>query len=109
VDAALRAQLARREALLATGARHVGWKIAKSMPGVEATIFGNLTTSTVLEPGGCYDPVPSGSLRAETELAVKVGGPIDPAAGPDACAAAVTGVGVALEIVDVARPPGGPG
>jgi 2-keto-4-pentenoate hydratase len=95
VAAALRTQLQRRAALLADGAAHVGWKLGYGFgdPGREP-ILGHLTSDTVLEDGGAFPAAAARELRAETELVVT--------AGEDG---RVAGLGVALELVDVARPP----
>jgi 2-keto-4-pentenoate hydratase len=100
--AVLRAERAlldvRREAL-AGGAVHVGWKVGHAIGEVEALAgrrpaVGFLTTATLVEDGGTYRPERPVALRAETELVVE----IDEALG-------IAGLGVALEIVDVGRPP----
>jgi 2-keto-4-pentenoate hydratase len=95
LQAALRAQVARREALLASGARHVGWKIGALIEEVDAVtggapVVGYLTSATVLPDGATYQTDGGGALHAETELVL----------GGD-------GYGVGLEIVDTSRPPDG--
>lgn len=113
IDLALRAQLRTRHEVLALGAQHVGWKIAKSMPGVEVflgqegRVFGYLTSATLLGSGGSYQAGSAAMLRAETELALTVGRDLGPDGDVAACPDALTGVGVALEIVDVTQPDGG--
>ena len=84
---ALRTQLARRQALLDAGARHVGWKVGADIPEVGEPVFGYLTSASVgsLCLAGVREP------RLEAELLIEVG----------------AGVGVAIELVDVARPAGG--
>jgi 2-oxo-3-hexenedioate decarboxylase len=99
--AAPRAQLQARRALLDAGARRVGWKIALGIPEVEELIgadpvLGYLTSATLLEPGATYSPAADRGLRAETELAVEVGE-----------GGRIAGLAVALELVDVGRPPDG--
>jgi 2-keto-4-pentenoate hydratase len=98
---ALRAQHARRRALLNDGARHVGWKIGGGIAEIDAVTGGNsaigyLTSATVFEDGSSVDGVSGRELRVETELLIEV-------AQPGAAACGV--VGVAIELVDVARPP----
>ena len=99
VVAATAAQLDRRRAALRAGAGRVGWKLALDIPEIEAVIgdapaLGHLTTATLLEDGASFDASAVGSPRAETELALIV--------GPGG---SVAGYAVALELVDVARPP----
>jgi 2-keto-4-pentenoate hydratase len=79
----------------------VGWKIGARIPEVQAMIgdepvIGYLTSATLLPPGGTYRAAPGADLCAETELVVDV--------GPGG---AIAGLGVGLELVDVARPPHG--
>jgi len=98
--AALRAQHARRRRLLDHGARHVGWKIGGRIAEIDAVTGGNpaigyLTSATVFEDGAALDTVNGRRLRAETELVIQVADPRRP------CGV----VGVAIELVDVARPP----
>jgi 2-oxo-3-hexenedioate decarboxylase len=101
VEAATRAQLEAWRAALDGGARRVGWKIALGIAEVEELIgdepvIGHLTTATLLRPGATYAAGGDRALRAETELAIEVG------EGGE-----VAGLAVALELVDVARPPDG--
>jgi 2-keto-4-pentenoate hydratase len=98
VVAALHAQLETRRAMLRGGASRVGWKLAYDIPEVDEVtggepVIGYLTSATVIEPGGTFSGA-SASLRAETELAIEIG----PGGG-------VGALGVALELVDVSRPP----
>ncbi|HEX2102912.1 MAG TPA: hypothetical protein VHF51_04635 [Solirubrobacteraceae bacterium] len=101
IVAATRAQLAARRAALEAGARRVGWKIALGIAEVEELIgteraIGHLTAATLLEPGGTYSSADDRELRAETEVAIEVGE-----------GERIAGLAVALELVDVARPPDG--
>src|SRR3954454_11774416 len=98
VVAALHAQLETREAVLRGGATRVGWKLAYDIPEVDEVtggepVIGYLTTATLIEPGGIFRGA-SPDLRAETELAIEVGD-----------GGGVGALGVALELVDVSRPP----
>ena len=103
---------ARRQALT-EGAAHVGWKVAKDMPGVDehwgpgSIVFGYLTSTSVLPSGEQYRTCAVETLHAETELAVTLGRDIDPTADAAECTDAIAGFAVAIEIVDVAKPPGG--
>jgi 2-keto-4-pentenoate hydratase len=100
IAAGLAAQLAARQAALDAGARRVGWKLAYGIEEVEAVagdepVVGHLTTATLIEPGGSYHGASTDrELRVETELAVEVGE-----------GGAIAGLAVALEVVDVGRPP----
>jgi 2-keto-4-pentenoate hydratase len=106
---ALRAQLARRDAALARGATHVGWKLAFGIRAIEratdgAPLLGFLTTATQLEPGGSFAVGGIGDgLRAETELVVEVDLPVARGCSAEEAEAAIASVGVGLELVDVHR------
>jgi 2-oxo-3-hexenedioate decarboxylase len=102
IAAGLAAQLAARRAALDAGARRVGWKLAYGIAEVEELagdepVVGHLTSATLLAPGGSYHGASADrELRVETELAVEVGE-----------SGAIAGLAVALEVVDVGRPPHG--
>lgn len=104
VLAALRRQHAIRRAVLAEGATHVGWKIGGAIPEIDALtagapLTGYLTSATALPDGASCDATGARELRAETEVLIQV--TRDVAMGQDSVAV----VGVAIELVDVARPP----
>ncbi|HEV2775423.1 MAG TPA: fumarylacetoacetate hydrolase family protein [Solirubrobacteraceae bacterium] len=110
VAAALSAQLARWRAALDGGERRIGWKLGLNFPEVEAVIgrepiIGYLTTGTLLATGESYSPQDGVQLRAETEVALVIGEDVAADANADTARAAVVGAAVALEIVDVSRPP----
>lgn len=113
VARSLKSQADVRRRALTHGAAHVGWKVAKDMPGVDehlgpgSMVFGYLISTTVLPSGERYRTRPVETLRAETELALTLRRDIDPTADAAGCAEAISGIAVAVEIVDVAQPPGG--
>jgi 2-keto-4-pentenoate hydratase len=99
VVAATRELLAEWRGLLDAGERRVGWKLGYGCAEIEAAIgnqpvLGYLTSATLIEPGGTFDAAGTRELRWETEVAVEVGR-----------SDTVAGLAVALELVDVARPP----
>jgi 2-keto-4-pentenoate hydratase len=105
--AALATQFLQWRATLGQGAARIGWKLGvgdRERIGDELAI-GHLTTATHLEPGAAYHADDAGDLRADAEVAFELGRDVDP---NDPAAAAIAGVGVALEIVDLARPPDDP-
>jgi catechol 2,3-dioxygenase-like lactoylglutathione lyase family enzyme/2-keto-4-pentenoate hydratase len=90
--AAMRVQLARRRALLAGGARPVGWKVgAGRREFLGGMAVGHLTTATMLGSGGTYRPGPSECTHADAEVAVVIGAD-----------GRVAAFGSALEICDLA-------
>ena len=99
--AALTAQLERRSAALAAGARSVGWKIGGGIPEVDELTggkptIGHLTSASQHEPGGTHSAAGAGALHADTEVVIEVGRD-----------GVVAGLRVGLELVDLAREPGG--
>jgi 2-keto-4-pentenoate hydratase len=99
--AAQREQLEQRRKLLHDGARHIGWKIGAGIDEIDAVTggipaLGYLTSATVFDHGARLESVSGRELRAETELLIQVA-----RTGSHPRAA----VGVAIEFVDVARPP----
>jgi 2-keto-4-pentenoate hydratase len=110
VVSALDAQLDRWRTALAGGARRIGWKIGLNFPEVERVVgrqpvIGHLTSRTLLSSGASYAVDPGAELRAETEVAISIGRAVGPEADRTEAKAAISGVAVALELVDVKRPP----
>ena len=109
----LEAQIREWRTALDGGAQRVGWKIGLNIPeaqnavGIEEPVIGYLTSETVVEPGGEYQAGGDSSLRAEPEVALQMGRDVEPDADADSAREAVGGVAVALELVDVGRPPEG--
>jgi hypothetical protein len=97
--AALREQLARRQAALDAGARPVGWKIGGGIPevdeltGGEPTI-GYLTSASRLEPGDEHVATGAAALHADTEVVLEI--------GPGGT---ISGLSAGLELVDLGQPP----
>ena len=97
----LHEQLESWRAELKGGARRVGWKIGLNVPevqerlGLREPVIGFLTSATQLESGGAYSGGAAVALKAEPEVGIRVGRD-----------GAIAGVGPALELVDVGRPPG---
>jgi 2-oxo-3-hexenedioate decarboxylase len=89
---ALRRQLERRDAVIAGGATSVGWKLGMGEAERigDHPAVGHLTSATRLDPEATYDSIGALDLRADAEVAVRV--------GPDAAIAAFA---AALEIVDL--------
>jgi 2-keto-4-pentenoate hydratase len=110
VLAAQRAQLAARQAVLDAGAAAVGWKVGLGIPGAEALVgsepvFGYLTSASRLRPGTSFDAGEVRKLQVDCELALELGRDVTGSADDAAVRHAIAGVGTALELCDVARPP----
>lgn len=73
---AMRKQLAVRDTLLRDGADRVGWKLGiGDRERIEGSIaVGHLTSRTLLAPGSAYVAGGAVDLRADAELAVRIGG-----------------------------------
>ena len=96
---------------LAEGADRVGWKIGLNVPeiqerlGMDEPAIGYITSETVVEDGGEYASGSAVDLRAEPEVAVEVGAAVPPDADADQARDAIAGLAVAIELVDIHRPP----
>ena len=96
IDAGMRAQLTRRDALLRSGRRHLGWKLGFGSPaamerlGTNAPLIGFLTDQSVL-PSGAACPL-GGWKRAmlEPEIAAHFG-----------AGGTIEALGAAIELADV--------
>jgi 2-keto-4-pentenoate hydratase len=100
-------QLATRERMVADGAHPIGWKLglgtaaAMEQYGTTAAVVGHLTDRGVRESGGDVAIGDWGKPAAEPEIAVHVARDVPPDGGRDAVAAAIGGLGVAIELVDL--------
>ena len=96
IDAGMRAQLARREAMLASGRRHLGWKLGFGSPaamqrlGTNAPLVGFLTDQSVLRSGAACGIGGWKRAMLEPEIAAHI--------GP---AGTIEGLGAAIELADL--------
>jgi 2-keto-4-pentenoate hydratase len=100
---ALERQFMARGKVLGEGTRRVGWKLGMGDAeriGSEVAI-GYLTTDSLLQPGSTYAAARPASLHADAELALEFGRDVAPGADDEILHDAVSGFGVALEIVDL--------
>ena len=89
--AALTAQLGLWRVALAEGADRVGWKLGMGEgerigPG---PVIGHLTSATQLEPGATYRARGAVDLRADAEVAIRLGADVDPNADRETAGAAI--------------------
>ncbi|HEV2786693.1 MAG TPA: fumarylacetoacetate hydrolase family protein [Solirubrobacteraceae bacterium] len=108
--AATKDQLRAYEDALRRGARHIGWKIARDFPEIEAVIgkqavLGHLTSASVLPSGAEVAVSRLREPRVETELVIELAATVRSDSDRRAIRAAIAGTAVGLELVDVARPP----
>jgi 2-keto-4-pentenoate hydratase len=100
-------QLAARERMVAEGAKPIGWKLglgtaaAMEQYGTSAAVVGHLTDRGVRETGSDVAIGDWGQPAAEPEIAVHVARDVPPDGERDAVAAAIAGLGVAIELVDL--------
>lgn len=101
-------QLDLRKRMLDGGARPIGWKLglgtsaAMEQHGTSAPLVGFLADRTLLEAGDVVDVGGWGKPTAEPEIAVHVAADLPPAADRATVTAAIAGLGIAFEIVDIA-------
>jgi 2-oxo-3-hexenedioate decarboxylase len=107
----LHEQLESFRAELKGGARRVGWKIGLNVPevqerlGLREPVIGHLTSATQLDPGGEYAGRDASELKAEPEVVVALGRGVPGDADEESAREAIAGLGAAIELVDVGRPP----
>jgi 2-keto-4-pentenoate hydratase len=100
-------QLAARAQALDAGARSIGWKLglgtaaAMAQHRTSAPVVGYLTDRGLLDSGTTVAIGGWAKPAAEPEIAVHVARDVPPGADPAAVAAAIGGLGVALELVDL--------
>ena len=100
-------QLELRRRLLDEGARPIGWKLglgtaaAMEKHGTSAPLVGFLTDRGLRESSAEVDVGGWGKPTAEPEIAVHVAHDVPADADHDAVAAAIGGLGVAIELVDL--------
>lgn len=107
----LELQLETRAALLAEGAKPLGWKAGFGAPewlekfGLSGPLVGFLTDTSIIPDGALIDI--SGWTRAvaEPELAVTLGSDLVPPFDSAATRAAISSIGPAIELADIEPPP----
>ena len=107
--AALTAQLALWRVSLGEGAERVGWKLGMGEGERigRGPVIGHLTSATRLEPGAAYRAEGVVDMRADAEVALRLGTDVHPGSDRETAGGAIAGFGAALELVDLGRPPPG--
>lgn len=106
VAAGIRAQGRLRREYVESGHRLIGWKIGFAslagmrLMGIDAPLVGFLTSAGILPSGSAVSLRGWAHAGFEPELALYLGSDVGPGAGPDTVAAAVKGIGLAIELVD---------
>lgn len=100
-------QLDERRRRLDAGERHLGWKVgfgtaaAMVSLGTSAPLVGYLVESGRLDSGATCSLAGWDAPKLEPEVAVHLAADVDASGGRDAVAAALAGLGVAIELVDL--------
>jgi 2-keto-4-pentenoate hydratase len=100
-------QLALRQRMLDDGARPVGWKLGLGTPaamerlGTSAPLVGFLLDRGLLDEGSACGVGGWGRPVAEPEVAVHVGADVPARPDRETAAAAIAGLGAAIELADV--------
>ena len=104
-------QLGRRRDRLNAGQRPLGWKVGFGAPaalqrfGISAPLVGFLTDQALVAPGVRISLADWKKPVVEPEVAVFIGRNLSAGADRDTVRAAIAGLGPALELADLDRPP----
>ena len=107
----LERQLETRAALLAGGAKPLGWKAGFGAPdwlekfGLEGPLVGFLTDASIIPDDGTVDVSSWARAVAEPELAVVLGSDLVPPVDVTTTRAAISSIGPAIELADIDPPP----
>lgn len=102
----MQTQLAKRRELLSSGARHLGWKAgfgstaAMERLGTSGPLFGFLVDRNLLEAGSTVSIAGWTRPVFEAEIAVHLGSDVRAGANDQEVAAAIAGLGPAVELAD---------
>ena len=105
------AQSAMRRARLARGEQVIGWKVGFGAPaalaklGIATPLVGFLTDRARLDSGSCVSLSGWSKPAAEPEIAVYLGKDLARGTNRSTAQAAIAGIGPAIELADVDRPP----
>ena len=111
IVAGMRDQLALRRKRLRGGERPLGWKVgfgsseAAAQLGIDRPLVGFLTDGALLYDGAAVNVRSWRNPKLEPEIAVHLARDLGPGASRDDVAAAIGGLSVAIELVDVHPPP----
>jgi 2-keto-4-pentenoate hydratase len=107
IERGMRAQLTERRRRIEAGEAPLGWKLGMSAPavmeklGTDAPLVGFLLEPARVRSGGTVDLSGWVNPRLEPEIAAHMGADLSPDASREDAAAAIAGLGVAIELVDL--------
>jgi 2-keto-4-pentenoate hydratase len=110
VSAGMAAQLEVRQRRIDAGERPIGWKVGFGAPaaqqnlGIDAPLTGFLTEGTRLNPAASVSLDGWAKPALEPEIAVHMGRDLGGGADRPTTAAAIVGLGAAIELADLDRP-----
>ena len=101
------AQLTERRLRIEAGEASLGWKLGMGVPaamaklGTDAPLVGYLLAPARVDDGGTVSLDGWGTAKLEPEIAVHMGSDLGPGASRADAEAAIAGLGVAIELVDL--------
>ena len=107
IERGLLAQLTGRHRRIEDGESSLGWKLGMGVPaamerlGTSAPLVGYLLGSGLVDSGGVVDISAWSNARLEPEIAVHMGADLARDASRSDAEAAIAGIGVAIELVDL--------
>jgi 2-keto-4-pentenoate hydratase len=107
IERGMLAQLTQRARRLQDGEASLGWKLGMGVPaamkklGTEAPLVGYLLAGARVDDGGTVSLDGWGNAKLEPEIAVHMGADLAPGASREDAEAAIAGLGVAIELVDL--------
>jgi 2-keto-4-pentenoate hydratase len=111
IQRGMAAQLGRWRERLGAGEKPLGWKVGFGSPAamhklaIQAPLTGFLTDKALVATGATVSLAGWSKPAAEPEIAVHMGRDLPAGAGRDTVRAAIAGLGPAIELADVDRPP----
>jgi 2-keto-4-pentenoate hydratase len=107
IERGMLAQLTQRAQRLQDGEASLGWKLGMGVPaamkklGTDAPLVGYLLAGARVDDGGTVSLDGWGNAKLEPEIAVHMGADLAPGASREDAEAAIAGLGVAIELVDL--------
>lgn len=110
LHAGMRAQLGIWRHTVQEQGQRLGWKIgfgeraAQERAGLRQLLIGFLRRDRLLPTGGKFLIPPNAGIKAEVEVAIRLGRDIDAKVNPTEAEAAIVAMATAVEVVDVTQP-----
>ena len=107
IERGMLAQLTERRRRIEAGEEPLGWKLGMGVPaamqklGTDAPLVGYLLASARVDDGGSVSLDGWNNAKLEPEIAVHMGADLAPGGSREDAEAAIAGLGVAIELVDL--------